>query len=137
MRASGIVVLCALALLGCESEGGDGGGADVSEAEPTLSRVTAEVFKVSCAFSSCHAGGKPASGLSLDGSAHGKLVGVASKGAPGRTLVVAGDPDASYLVEKLSKDKPEAGGRMPVNGTLDAERLELVRDWIAAGAKDD
>lgn len=44
----------------------------------------------------------------------------------GQTLVVPGDPDASYLFEQL------ATGRMPPLGVqvLDNEALEGLRDWI-------
>jgi mono/diheme cytochrome c family protein len=71
------------------------------------------------------------------------LVGATSKGASGsqcggRTYVVAGQPDASLLYDKLSKPTPSCGVRMPATGTTlsDAE-LATVRGWIASGAKND
>ena len=67
------------------------------------------------------------------------LVGKPSTGArcAGRTLVVAGQPDASLLYQKLFETSP-CGSRMPLGGDLlsDAQR-EMVRSWIAAGANDD
>lgn len=138
MRTTRFIAMVALvwATAGCESDS-DGAGADIMAPAATLTEVAGEVFAKSCTLSSCHSGPKPAAGLSLEGAVHDKLVGVASADAAGRTLVVAGDPDESYLVEKLSTDTPAVGGRMPQNGTLDATRLALVRSWIAAGAKDD
>ena len=56
----------------------------------------------------------------------------------GGTLVVPGDPDTSYLYQKLSNDRPCSGMRMP-RGEFGSEPLQdcvtaLVRAWIAAGA---
>ena len=75
--------------------------------------------------------------MGLDGKTHDKLVGVASTGAPDRIRVVAGDPGASYLMEKLTSAKPAAGTQMPPTEPLSPERIQRVRDWIAAGAKND
>ena len=105
-----------------------------------FSEVKQQVFTASCTFSSCHnkiAGG--AGGLQLDSAvAYQQLVGVPAAGVTGRLRVVAGDLDASYLIEKLTRPTPSAGGRMPLGAEgLDAARLQLVRDWVSAGAKDD
>jgi hypothetical protein len=58
----------------------------------------------------------------------------------GGILVVPGDPDASYLYQKLSSNAPCTGERMP-RGEFGPDPLPdcvvaLVRDWIAAGASD-
>jgi hypothetical protein len=56
----------------------------------------------------------------------------------GGTLVVAGDPDASYLVQKISSDHPCSGMRMPrtefAPDPLPDCVIGLVRNWITAGA---
>src|SRR5688500_1269407 len=115
--------------------GSEDGGADTG-ADPTLTRVQDEVFTPSCAFSTCHAS-PGASGLVLDaGRSHEALVGVESADSPGRTLVVPGDSDDSYLMAKLRGDPGIAGVIMPyTGGELEAERLQLVADWIDAGAE--
>lgn len=118
-------------LLACGDKGGDSGGG-----EPTFSRVRDEVLVPSCAFSSCHGSGT--GGLSIDESGgYEALVDVESVGMPGEILVIPGDPDQSYLVRKLEGGPDIAGDEMPPGGLLDEERLQLVRDWIAAGAQDD
>ncbi len=121
--------LTVLVLSGC------GGG------PPTFSRVQSEVFNKSCLFAGCHSGSAAAGSLNLDGPAFAKMVNVKAKGDPAvtdLTLVVPGDPTASYLYQKLSQPKPKAGAQMPNNGDpLDSARLQLVRDWIAAGAPND
>ncbi len=132
MRATALrsLVACGV-LVAC------GGDPTTSTAPPTLSDVQADVFDASCAFSTCHAA-PGASGLVLEpGRAHGALVDVESADAPGRTLVVPGDPEGSYLVAKLRGDADLVGDPMPDGAPLDDGRLQLVIDWIAAGAADD
>jgi hypothetical protein len=65
-------------------------------------------------------------------------VGAVSPGYAGRTLVVAGNPEASFLFQKMAGTQG-AGGRgiMPPAGAVTAAELELVRAWIAEGAPDD
>jgi hypothetical protein len=66
-----------------------------------------------------------------------------SKGASGsqcggKTYVVAGQPDASLVYDKLANETPSCGVRMPASGTvLTAAEIATVRGWIAAGAKND
>lgn len=72
-----------------------------------------------------------------DGDSYGELVGVAASGDSSKTLVVAGDPDGSYLMAKLRGEVGIAGDPMPPSELLDTARLDLVEAWIAAGALDD
>lgn len=103
---------------------------------PTLAEVQDEVFTPSCTFSTCHGASAPSAGLDLtEGAAHAGLVGVASADAPGETRVIAGDPDASYLVKKLLGEAGITGDPMPPGGAaLDADKIDLVVRWIEAGA---
>ena len=74
-------------------------------------------------------------------AAYAALVGKPSTGSrcagKGLTLVVPGQPEASLFYQKLS-EMPSCGSRMPLGGDLlsDTQR-EMVRSWIAAGAKND
>lgn len=104
---------------------------------PKLSEIETEVFAKSCAFSTCHKGASPAGGLALDGPAYENLVGVAATGAPGKKRVVPGDPDNSYIVEKMTKAKPQSGEQMPPTAPLSDEKIEMIRAWIEAGAEND
>lgn len=73
--------------------------------------------------------------LSLQTNAYGNLVNVAAAGKAGAVRVVPGNPDASYLVQKLEGTAGIAGGRMPLGGPfLSASQIAVVREWIAAGA---
>lgn len=114
----------------------------------TLTEVQDEVFTPSCAFSSCHGGN--AGGLSLeDGDSFAALVGVPAAGVDAYTnpdvdvsaeiLVIAGDPDNSYLIKKLTIGASGIKGSPMPDGTsgTEAERVALIASWIENGALDD
>ena len=127
-----------LLLLACADKGD--GEEDTGDLGPaTLTQIQEEVFTPSCAFTVCHEAGGSETTLDLsDGHSHAALVGVESADAPPNVLVIAGDPNGSYLMWKLSAAAGITGEPMPdgaVDG-LDAERLERVRSWIADGAQD-
>lgn len=55
----------------------------------------------------------------------------------GRIEVVPGSPEKSLFFEKISS-APSCGNRMPVGAMdLSKDQIEMIRSWIAAGAKDD
>jgi hypothetical protein len=45
-------------------------------------------------------------------------------------LVVAGDPDGSYLLDKVLDTPGICGLPMPVVGTLTPSETEVLRQWI-------
>lgn len=53
----------------------------------------------------------------------------------GDKIIVAGDPCASILVQKVG-DAPPFGARMPLDGPpfLVATEIQVISDWIAEGA---
>jgi hypothetical protein len=56
--------------------------------------------------------------------------------------VVPGDPDASYLFRKIAggplcDNGDEPSEPMPLMGELDADKIHMVRNWIANGAPGD
>ena len=56
----------------------------------------------------------------------------------GDDIVHPGDPCSSVLVEKI-EEYPSFGARMPLNGPpfLTDQEIQLIRDWIAEGARED
>jgi hypothetical protein len=111
----------------------------VAAAAPTLQEIQASVFTPIC--SGCHTGPTSAvlpSGMNLSSAAasYVSLVGVASIGVPATQRVQAGNPDASFLIQKLEQATPPGGGaRMPFGQPpLSAQTIGTVREWIAAGA---
>ncbi len=103
---------------------------------PTLTNVQAQVFDKSCAFSTCHGEGGGSGDLSLlPGVSRVNLVSVPADGDPSQTRVIPADPDNSYLIKKMEGADDIVDDPMPVV-PLDADRIQLVRDWIAEGAQD-
>ena len=102
---------------------------------PPLTQIEAQVIARSCVFSSCHSGVTGAGGLDLKTGAYDHLVNAKSMQVPTRLRVMPGDPDASYLIEKLTLPKPTVGQRMPPGSEpLPEEEIEMFREWIAGGA---
>lgn len=102
---------------------------------PTLSQLSREIFTPNCAFSGCHSGAGAAAGLSLAADRIGaQLIGVVSP-VSGRKRVDPGNPDGSYLLQKLRGDAGISGAQMPLgDAPLSATQLAAIRAWIAAGA---
>lgn len=107
---------------------------------PTLASLSAEYFGGSCTFGKCHAPPKPAGGLDLTPSAdYAQLVNVSAHHpqAKGAILVVPGQPEQSFLYQKVHGPVP-AGGLMPPGETepYDADcSVAMLRQWILDGAK--
>lgn len=120
---------------GTPSPGTDAGG-DTPEADGgggTTTPAWQTVLADNCAGSGCHGESSPALGLDLvSPGARDRLVGVAAVGCADQVLVVAGDPEASYLYNKIAEATPVCGGRMPLlRSALSTEDQEAIRAWIA------
>lgn len=104
---------------------------NVADAAPDYDTEIQPIFDRSCDGASCHID-REASGVELTNYDSVK----ASVGRLYDTAVVApGDPDASPLYDKVASENPENGTRMPLVGDyLPADELDLLREWILAGA---
>lgn len=102
----------------------------------TFTEVKERVLSTGCVFAECHAAKLPQAGLDLETDPYAALVNVLSPSSK-QKYVTPGKTSESYLYEKIAQDRPAAGTRMPPTSPLSAERIELVRSWIAAGAMDD
>jgi hypothetical protein len=111
---------------------------------PMFAEVQSVVLVPRCAPSDCHSSSspEPTGGLVLDApSARAQLVGASSY--PGVARVIPGDVTHSLLWRKITNDLPTDGSLgqpMPLPGTagwisLPASELELIRCWIATGAR--
>ena len=45
-------------------------------------------------------------------------------------LAAQGDPDSSYLIDKVLNVPGICGGQMPVVGSISGEEIETLRQWI-------
>ena len=134
---------CALAIAGCDEKLSSITG-PTPDLSPSFSSIQRTIFSASDSSSrlacvGCHTdqGRVPASNLVLtDGRSYQQLVGRASVGKPGATLVIPGDPDNSYIVKKLERASDIVGERMPRNNGpfLTEGQMRVIRRWIAEGA---
>jgi hypothetical protein len=141
-----LVVSLALASVACDEQLSDVAG-PTPNLEPTLSSIQREIFstqdstgRLACIQCHTNIGRAPASGLNLlEGQSYAALVGRRSIGKPAATLVVAGDPDNSYLIHKLEAAPGIVGERMPRNQGpfLTAGQISIIRRWIQLGAQND
>lgn len=132
-----LFILIPILLIGCERAGPLEDEPDPSIGA-TLSQIQARIFDTNCALSGCHAGGSPQLGLDLSaGQAFSNIVNVASTEQPSLLRVAPGDPENSYLLQKIRGDMSISGAQMPLGrAALSAANIELVRQWIDEGALD-
>jgi predicted CxxxxCH...CXXCH cytochrome family protein len=83
----------------------------------------------------CHSpAGLTQGGVELSADPVAALVGVESSAYPGRTLVVPGQPDVSFLVAKVAGAEGDDGDPMPPPAGLGVEDVDLVTTWVRDGA---
>lgn len=102
---------------------------------PTFSDIQTMIFIPICV---CHVGAAAPLGLVLDTAATiDMLVNIPSAEVPDLFRVEPGNPDDSYLVRKLQGGPDIVGSQMPLGGPpLDQDMIDMVREWILAGALD-
>lgn len=118
----------------------------------SFSRQVMPIFATSCALPSCHGSSfGTANGIYLGGTdapaIHKKLVEIRASELPTMSFVEPGNPRESYLMRKLDGSSclldaqctdGTCGESMPRNDdTLPIEQRDIVRRWIAQGAKND
>jgi hypothetical protein len=103
----------------------------------TLTSLQQNIFTPNCATSGCHTGASPQQGLNLSaGQTFSNTVGVASNEVPSMNRVLAGDPNNSYLLQKVL-GTAAVGSRMPLGeSALSNSDIQDIRTWIAEGAQD-
>ncbi|OLC50949.1 MAG: hypothetical protein AUH43_03780 [Acidobacteria bacterium 13_1_40CM_65_14] len=112
--------------------------------EPTFASIQHDIFESTdsagrAACTNCHTnvGRNPSGGLNLvHDLAYDQIVNVASARKPGATRIIPGDPDNSYLVQKLEGKAGIVGNRMPNGGPpyLTDGQIMILRRWVAIGA---
>ena len=139
LALKGILIIPALLLAGCTA--GNGEGLDENGGVPPVTppgasdfqQIQDTIFTPIC--TNCHIGATAPQGLRLDAAnSYTLLVNAASSEVPGTLRVNPGNPDASYIVQKLEGNQA-VGARMPFGGPyLSQTQIDLVRGWIAEGA---
>lgn len=137
VRSALAVTFLAGFLIACD--GGDGTGLPpAGPLGPNFSQIQANLFTPTCATTGCHFGAGAPQGLRLDAaSSFALLVGVASTEQSSVLRVAPGDPNNSYLVQKL-EGTASSGQQMPLNApVLPQATIDVIRQWISDGAIDD
>src|SRR5262249_46601449 len=100
----------------------------------TFQSIQDNVFTPIC--TACHIGGSAPEGLQLDAAhSYSLLVGMASAEQPSVMRVQPGDPDSSYIIQKLEGAPSTSGERMPRGGPyLSQSTIDVIRQWITNGA---
>jgi hypothetical protein len=92
------------------------------------------ILAESCGTSGCHdATPQAQAGLDLiSPNVESRIVDVnaVGLGCENSILVVAGDPDASYLLDKVLDLPSICGLEMPLVGTLPPNEIAVLREWI-------
>ena len=109
------------------------------EIEPTLRSIEDSLFKTTCWSSRCHDNTWYAGKLNLGRDrSYSNMVNVPSLQDSTILRVYPGKPDSSYLIWKLEGHPDMKGRLMPVCASeelcLDSRVIEVVREWIKAGA---
>lgn len=145
-RRRGMVAAVTIALAACGGGSGEGldangrplteNGGTPTQLQPTFASIQANVLTPICV--GCHAGAAAPVGLRLDtSSSYALLVGVASGESGSLKRVDPGNPDGSYLIQKI-EGRAAVGARMPLGGPyLDQATINVIRQWIANGAAKD
>lgn len=136
------VAIAALAavLSGCAGNGegldqngrpADGGPAPLTA---TFESIQENVFTPIC--TQCHVGAQAPVGLRLDpASSYAMLVNTPSGEVSSLKRVQPGNPETSYLIQKL-QGTAAVGARMPLNNpALPQSTIDLIKQWIANGAQ--
>ena len=133
--------LCMCGALGACAGNGDGldeNGRPLDEQDggplqPTFQSIQDNVFTPMC--TGCHAGAGAPLGLRLDeASSYALLVNASSVEVAALRRVQPGNPNASYLIQKL-EGTAAVGARMPLNAPpLPASTIAVIRQWISDGA---
>jgi hypothetical protein len=142
------VVLASLLIAACagNGEGLDangrplvpGGTGSLPPLSADFDSIQANIFTPICSV--CHIGGAAPEGMRLDAAdSFNMLVGVPSTEVPSLMRVKPGDPDNSYIIQKLEGHQA-VGSQMPfgcptTQPCLTASTIAFVRQWITDGAQ--
>jgi hypothetical protein len=140
------IALCAIIIGACagNGEGLDANGRPLAPGgnmslplSDDFESLQENIFTPICSV--CHAGASAPQGLRLDAAnSYNLLVGVPSTEVPSILRVKPGDPDNSYIIQKL-EGHAAVGAQMPFGcptsqPCLSTSTIAFIREWITNGA---
>ena len=131
-RFMGPLACCTLAACG-SGDGFVGSGGVVGALAPNFDSIQTNIFDAYCVH--CHSGATAPARLRLDpANSYANLVGIPAVEQPSVLRVSAGNPNGSYLIQKLEGTAP-VGARMPAGlPPLPQSDINIIRQWISDGA---
>ena len=105
---------------------------------PSFNKQVQPILDANCV--ACHQTGSAQQGLILESGLSFGALAKSSAELPSMKLIQPGSADTSYLFRKVSGSHMDVGGkgaRMPLGGALQADDVDTIQRWIAAGAKND
>src|SRR3984957_9281553 len=141
------MILALLSVAACAGNGkgldangqprGPGSNGSLPPLSSDFASIQANIFTPICSV--CHIGGGAPEGLRLDAAdSFNLLVGVPSTEGPSLLRVNPGDPDSSYIMQKLEGHQ-SVGSQMPfgcpqTQPCLTTSTIAFIRQWITDGA---
>ena len=143
-RAATPLLAISILASACAGDGGSSGAPSTTSTSTTmgggmsasLGDIQDDIFTPACGFGGCHDSFTAAGDLDLSTAqaSFDELVGVDSL-CGSAVRVVPGDPNASYLMDKLGDGASPCGIVMPIGAPqLSDSELAEIRSWIQAGA---
>ncbi|MCA9586684.1 MAG: hypothetical protein KC657_15120 [Myxococcales bacterium] len=122
-------------------------GTDLTTPKVSFQADVVPIIKRSCTDAACHGSKGASEGIFLPpdnpGDMYAALTGPATS-TLSMNVATPGDPAKSFVMHKLDGDqctvtcvKGGCGDRMPPDGQLPVETRDVIRRWIAQGAKND
>jgi hypothetical protein len=128
------ISLCIVAALKCSKDSTDPGSPGGGSTDTTFAGGVQPIFTSSCATSSaCHQSPGQQGLILSAGQSYAMLVNVNSSEVPALKRVRPSKIDSSYIVNKLDGTQT-VGAKMPPGGSLSTSAIQLIKNWIAAGA---
>jgi hypothetical protein len=139
LRGATFGFLLTIAGCGGSGQGLDGNGRPTTSTGPDtpltadLQSIQDHIFTPIC--TQCHTGAAAPLGFRLDeGDSYAMLVNTPSVEVPALLRVNPGNPDSSYIIQKL-EGHAAVGGQMPLGQTpLPQATIDTIRQWISDGA---
>ena len=132
MRRLTLPILSSLLLVSCAGDLNNPGDF-IGGAGGSTGATVELVLQTNCGNAGCHESDQPAAGLDLVSPNVASRTVAVTSGDPdceSEIVVIAGDPDESFMMKKILNMPGICGGQMPIGTILGAEDTEVIRQWI-------
>lgn len=122
-------------VIGCSSSDKGTPPFGTIDEDPSFSDDIAPIFASLCSNDGCHSTRTASAGLVLESNvARTNLVNISATSESGKTRVIPGNSTDSYVIIKL-EGRQNSGSKMPLTGSISGTQIQLIKNWIDQGAK--